>query len=147
LPAWPAHQRAIIHRDLKPTNVLLAVSEAGVRPRVVDFGLAKAAGLGRESVLTQQGTALGTPAYAAPEQLRDASTADQRADVWSLGCILYELLSGEQAFVAPSPLAALTMMESLRSRSFPRGEPLAALVRGCCPSIRRGVRHSMGSAR
>jgi tRNA A-37 threonylcarbamoyl transferase component Bud32 len=114
-----AHRRAIVHRDLKPTNVLLAVSEEGVRPRVVDFGLAKATGVGSESVLTQQGSALGTPAYAAPEQMRDASSADQRADVWSLGCILYELLSGEQAFVAPSPLATLTMMES---------PPLAALA-------------------
>ncbi len=125
-----AHRRAIIHRDLKPTNVLLAVSEEGVRPRVVDFGLAKAAGIGRKSVLTQQGTALGTPAYAAPEQLRDASSADHRADVWSLGCVLYELLSGEQAFVAPSPLAALSIMESPPLAALSRlAEPLAALVR------------------
>jgi tRNA A-37 threonylcarbamoyl transferase component Bud32 len=125
-----AHRRGIIHRDLKPTNVLLAVSEEGVRPRVVDFGLAKAPGLGAETLLTRQGTALGTPAYAAPEQMRDAASADQRADVWSLGCVLYELLSGEQAFVARSPLAALTMMESPELEALPRlREPLAALVR------------------
>ena len=125
-----AHRRAIIHRDLKPTNVLLAVSEEGVRPRVVDFGLAKTPGVGSESVLTQQGTALGTPAYAAPEQMRDASSADQRADVWSLGCVLYELLSGEQAFVARSPLAALTMMEAPPLPALSRvPEPFATLVR------------------
>ena len=125
-----AHRRAIIHRDLKPTNVLLAVSEEGVRPRVADFGLAKAATLGSESVLTHQGTALGTPAYAAPEQMRDAASADRRADVWSLGCVLYELLSGEQAFVARSPLSALTMMEAPALPALSRvAEPLAELVR------------------
>jgi len=142
-----AHRRAIIHRDLKPTNVLLAVSEEGVQPRVADFGLAKAPALGSEGVMTQQGTALGTPEYAAPEQMHDASSADRRADVWSLGCVLYELLSGEQAFVARSPLSALTMMEAPALPALSRlSEPLAALVRAML-SIDPGARPSLDRIR
>jgi serine/threonine-protein kinase len=99
-----AHRDSLVHRDLKPGNVLLARSEEGVTPKVTDFGLAKvlsdttpAPGFGA----TRSGVAMGTPQYMAPEQIRDARSVDHRTDIWALGCILYELLAGTQAFNAP----------------------------------------------
>jgi hypothetical protein len=88
-----AHAHGLVHRDLKPANILL---DAG-RPRIADFGLAKALGeLG--SVATATGALLGTPAYMAPEQVQDPRSVDARADLFSLGAILYELLAGKRAF-------------------------------------------------
>jgi WD40 repeat protein len=89
-----AHHHGIIHRDLKPSNILL--DEAG-QPHVMDFGLAKRQT--SESALTQEGDVLGTPAYMSPEQARgEASRVDARTDVYSLGVVLYELLTGEAPF-------------------------------------------------
>ncbi|RMG09427.1 MAG: serine/threonine protein kinase [Planctomycetota bacterium] len=88
-----AHERNVIHRDLKPQNVI--VDKAG-RGHVLDFGLAKIMdqGIG----MTRTGSALGTPYYMAPEQLRSAKHIDQRADVFSLGVILYEITTGQRPF-------------------------------------------------
>lgn len=91
-----AHARGVVHRDLKPANVLLWPSSLGFVPKVTDFGLVKSL-LVQESH-SQTGTALGTPEYMSPEQIRDASSVDQRADMWALGCILYELVCGRRAF-------------------------------------------------
>ncbi|TNE86333.1 MAG: serine/threonine protein kinase [Deltaproteobacteria bacterium] len=102
-----AHEHGLVHRDLKPANVLLAESPQGFVPKVTDFGLAKviadeaAAGAGQ----TRQGVAMGTPAYMAPEQIRDARSVDVRADIWSLGCILYELCTGVRTFPGDDTLA------------------------------------------
>ncbi len=91
-----AHARGLVHRDLNPGNVLLASQGANeVVPKVSDFGIART--LDRQEGLTGAAP-LGTPAYMAPEQWQDARNADQRADVFSLGCILYELVTGERAF-------------------------------------------------
>ena len=90
-----AHARGVVHRDLKPANVLLAPTSEGLIAKVTDFGLVKSLG-GAGS--TQTGMALGTPEYMSPEQIRDARSVDQRTDLWSLGCILYELLCGTRAF-------------------------------------------------
>lgn len=97
-----AHRRDIVHRDLKPANVLCDPTEDGVIPRVADFGIAKAAGGDLLGDHTGTGMFLGTPRYAAPEQLDDSTSVDARADVWSLGCILYELLIGRPPFQAHS---------------------------------------------
>ncbi len=93
-----AHRRGVIHRDLKPANILLAVTSDGLVPKVTDFGLVKAVGM--EDSATRTGMALGTPNYTAPEQIADASSVDQRADIFTLGCILYELIAGKRAFQA-----------------------------------------------
>ncbi len=95
-----AHRHGIVHRDLKPDNVLLQPTEDdGVIPKVSDFGLAKVLVPAKGSKpITRAGAFLGTPEYMAPEQMRDASDVDHRADLFSLGCILYELVTGELAF-------------------------------------------------
>jgi serine/threonine protein kinase len=90
------HARGFVHRDLKPANIfLLGESSLGVRVKVLDFGIAKA--LGEES-RTQSGYVIGTPAYMAPEQMRNARNATPRSDLWSVGIILYESLVGHRPF-------------------------------------------------
>ncbi len=94
-----AHREGLIHRDLKPANVLVDAAGPALVPRVTDFGLAKL--LGPESqgaVATRSGASLGTPAYMAPEQIRDPRSVDQRSDVFALGALLYELVTGRRAF-------------------------------------------------
>jgi len=94
-----AHRQDLIHRDLKPANVMVAIEDDRLVPKVTDFGLAKIVGLvDPQGIQTRAGVALGTPAYMAPEQIRDASGVDARADVWALGVMLYELVTGERAF-------------------------------------------------
>lgn len=90
------HDMGLIHRDLKPGNVMLEVAEDGLWARLADFGLVK--DLTRVERQTMTGMAMGTPAYMAPEQLKDASRVDHRADLFSLGCILYQMLTGEPPF-------------------------------------------------
>lgn len=95
-----AHARGIVHRDLKPANLFLAKYPDGSRKvKVLDFGISKTAGdLGSERRLTTDSQVLGSPAYMAPEQLRQSNKVDPRADIWSLGVILYELMTGRLPF-------------------------------------------------
>ena len=94
-----AHVRGIIHRDLKPDNVFL-VQRGADRDyvKVVDFGLAKLTGPGGLASNTREGTVIGTPYYMAPEAAESASRVDARADVYSLGCILFEMVTGQVPF-------------------------------------------------
>ncbi|MCB9683988.1 MAG: serine/threonine protein kinase [Alphaproteobacteria bacterium] len=95
-----AHALGLIHRDLKPANVMVAVTSMTLVPKVADFGLVKLVAGDDAGVLskTRSGMAMGTPAYMAPEQIEDAKHVDARADVWSLGAILFEIATGKRAF-------------------------------------------------
>ncbi len=98
-----AHAKGIVHRDLKPDNIFLvpdADSPLGVRPKLLDFGIAKLTDLGAAGSATRTGAVMGTPTYMSPEQCRGTGDVDQRADLYSLGCMLYELVAGRPPFIS-----------------------------------------------
>ncbi len=106
-----AHERGLVHRDIKPSNLMLARANIGLaRVVVIDWGLVKRAGTADppSTGLTDTGTAMGTPDFIAPEQIRDASGVDIRADVYSLGATLHCLLAGRAPFHDRSMLGKLT---------------------------------------
>jgi serine/threonine protein kinase len=128
-----AHLAGVLHRDLKPANILLARGPRGIVPKVADFGIAKVLEAETDLHATRVGAMMGTPGYLAPEQASDASTVDQRADIFALGAILYEALSGARAFPYAEPGAPETMI----------AEPLAT-VRGDLPeAIVQAVHRAM----
>ena len=111
-----AHQRGLIHRDLKPSNILVVEHDGEPAPVVIDFGIAKRGDpeTGAGTLLTREGLFVGTPDYMAPEQTRlSGAQIDTRADVYSLGTLLYELLVGQPPFVA-SGLTKQTYVEMVR---------------------------------
>jgi serine/threonine protein kinase len=96
-----AHQKSIVHRDLKPSNILVAEIDGKPMPRIIDFGIAKpiTIGSGEHTVFTQVGALIGTPGFMSPEQLNPrTSDIDTRTDVYSLGVLLYLLLTGSMPF-------------------------------------------------
>ncbi|HNS96305.1 MAG TPA: serine/threonine-protein kinase [Polyangiaceae bacterium] len=96
-----AHAHGIIHRDIKPENIFVLATSDGLLAKVLDFGLSRVPRAGENSSLTRTGTTVGTPHYMALEQLRGDRTIDGRADVYSLGVLTYELLSGHCPFEGP----------------------------------------------
>ena len=117
-----AHRQGIVHRDLKPENIFLT-SQGGIAdfPKVLDFGLAKVTE--REMrpgslILTQEGMVFGTPEFMSPEQAR-GQTLDARSDIYSLGCILYEMLTGKLPFDAAQPMDYLALQ--IRGTPIPLG--------------------------
>jgi tetratricopeptide (TPR) repeat protein len=131
-----AHSHGVVHRDIKPDNVLLAGGSA----TVADFGIAKAITAARTGVpgatLTQLGTAIGTPAYMAPEQAAGDPSTDQRADIYAYGVMAYEMLSGQPPFhgLTPQKLLAAHMSQKPAGIAERRAEAppaLAELVMRC----------------
>ena len=116
-----AHQRGIIHRDLKPANILLNAGDAPVesddstdvanRVRITDFGLARIESTGDQTI-TVDGTIIGTPAYMSPEQARADENVGPASDIFALGTILYELLTGTRPFAGKNHLATLRAVET-----------------------------------
>lgn len=100
-----AHRHSIIHRDIKPDNIIVNVTTTGLRVKVLDFGIAK---LRDDAVgnLTQTGSIVGTPHYMSPEQCL-GEELDNRADIYSLGVVLYEMLTGTVPFNSPTPAAVV----------------------------------------
>jgi serine/threonine-protein kinase len=131
-----AHRHGVVHRDVKPENVLLGEDGA----LVCDFGVAKAlgdaAGRGPANALTATGVALGTPSYMAPEQVAADPNADHRADVYALGVLAYEMLTGEPPFRAASLQQVLAAHATQQPDPVTRRRPsvppaLAALIMHC----------------
>jgi TolB-like protein/Flp pilus assembly protein TadD len=110
-----AHQHGVIHRDIKPENILLSGSPTGDRglvgggfhALVADFGVARALPHASEERLTESGITMGTPLYMSPEQAVAQRDLDARTDVYSLGCVLYEMLTGEPPYTGPNPQVVL----------------------------------------
>jgi serine/threonine-protein kinase len=129
-----AHGKAITHRDLKPDNVFLVQDpEIGERIKLLDFGIAKLAAEDTGDAHTRTGMVMGTPMYMSPEQCRGTSTLDGRSDLYSLGCILYELLAGRPVFDVDgvNDIVAHHMYfqpEPIRSHEPSVPEPLAQLI-------------------
>jgi serine/threonine protein kinase len=95
-----AHMKGVLHRDLKPTNILVEAADRQPLVKIIDFGVAKALNqrLSASTIVTEQGQMIGTPEYVAPEQARGSVDVDTRADVYALGAVLYELLTGVTPF-------------------------------------------------
>ena len=127
-----AHERGIVHRDIKPSNLLLIQKAIDDPPllKIVDFGFARAAlDVAGDPALTRIGQALGTSDYMAPEQAQDATQSDIRADIFSLGCTLFELLSGRV------PFRGTSAFERLMAR-LKQDAPLVSSLRpDICPEL------------
>jgi serine/threonine protein kinase len=138
-----AHELQVVHRDIKPANILLAADG----PKVTDFGLAKTLAEGQGSGHTRTGSTMGTPAYMAPEQIRDTKNVDERADVFALGAVLYELVCGVRAFQGED---VLELMNAVARGDFvPPRERVPSLPKAVARSIEAALvvqpEHRLGS--
>lgn len=120
-----AHQQGVVHRDIKPGNVLLVESGGNVAPKLTDFGIAK---MLQEPGGTATGAKLGTPNYMAPEQWRDSKKVDHRADIYSLGVLLYRMASGRLPFEGDYRAVIVKLLDE--AAPYPQGvpAPLAGLI-------------------
>ena len=118
-----AHTEGVIHRDIKPENILLHEGEA----MVTDFGIALAVHGSTNGRMTETGMAIGTPEYMSPEQAVGEPHLDARSDVYSLGCVLYEMLAGESPHSAPTPQAMIV-------KRLTKPAPMVRQVRGDVPA-------------
>src|SRR6266542_4458218 len=127
-----AHRQGIIHRDIKPENILLSGNHA----IVADFGIARAISAAGSLTLTQTGQSIGSPGYMSPEQAMGSMELDARTDVYSLGCVLFEMLAGEP------PVASLTD-RLIHNWSALESSPA---LRRTDANIARAVRHAVSKA-
>src|SRR5262249_9660742 len=93
-----AHDAGLVHRDLKPGNIFLAIKDEDEVVKVLDFGIAKALGVNDAKTDTESGVILGSVHYMSPEQIRSSRKVDHRSDLWSLGVIVYRMLTGRLPF-------------------------------------------------
>lgn len=134
-----AHQRGIMHRDLKPSNILVSEESGQARPKVIDFGIAKATEPGADPGLTREATAIGTPEYMSPEQAGVLdSGVDTRTDVYALGVVLYEMLTGKRPYEFGSPSS--TEMKRVFESGLPTRPSLAAETGGATERVARQLR-------
>jgi serine/threonine-protein kinase len=133
-----AHARGIVHRDLKSENVFVCCREGGEHVKLLDFGISKMAEFddGR-GPLTSEGVVLGTPHYMAPELVHGAMDADPRADIYALGCVLYEMLTGTV------PFTGRTAMEVAYKHVHERVEPPSSRRAGLSPALDELVLHAL----
>jgi len=131
-----AHELGVIHRDIKPENILLSHGHA----LIADFGIARAITEAGGQHLTETGISIGTPAYMSPEQAAGDPCVDHRADIYSLGCVLYELLAGEPPFTGPS-VQAIMAKHAIEQR------PRLRTVRDTVPkAVDAAIRRAMARA-
>lgn len=133
-----AHQKGLIHRDIKPSNILVMSQDGKHIPKVIDFGVAKATqqGFTHHPLETQIGQLIGTPSYMSPEQIQEpADGLDTRSDIYSLGLVLYEMLTGAQAFDETE----------LRSKSLPEMQRAICEKNPERPSARMATRASISA--
>ena len=106
-----AHRAGVIHRDIKPDNIMVMGEESVEAVKLMDFGIARLRDAGAASRLTRADVIMGTPAYMAPEQAEGAEVSEQ-TDIYALGIVLYEMLSGSVPFKASTPSAVLVKADS-----------------------------------
>ena len=138
-----AHARGVVHRDIKPENILVA----GGHALVTDFGMARAAALAGQSS-TPEGVAVGTPAYMSPEQTKAGNHVDGRSDLYSLGCVLYEMLAAEPPFtgITAQAVIARRLRESPRSLRIIRPEIPEHVERAVLSALEKSPRGRPQSA-
>ncbi|MBZ0237786.1 MAG: serine/threonine protein kinase, partial [Deltaproteobacteria bacterium] len=137
-----AHRAGIVHRDLKPDNLFIVPDPdmpERERVKVLDFGIAKLAD-STTAVKTQASSVMGTPIYMAPEQCQSAASVDGRADIYALGCILYEMLTGRPPFVGT------TMAQLVTSHLFEAPVPPGQRVAGIPPELERTVLRALAKS-
>jgi serine/threonine-protein kinase len=132
-----AHRQDVIHRDIKPENILLSSDHA----MVADFGIAKAVSVAGGEQLTETGLAVGTPAYMSPEQGGGTGQIDGRSDVYGLGCVFYEMLTGEPPFTGASAQAVLA------KHALDTVSPVATVRSRIPPQIDRAIAKALAKAR
>jgi serine/threonine-protein kinase len=116
-----AHRLGVVHRDIKPENILICNDQA----IVADFGIARAIAESDETVLTTVSSVVGTLFYISPEQLRESHSVDARADIYSLGCVLYEMLTGRPPFFGASTETIIRQHMSEPPEPLPSSVPVA----------------------
>ena len=131
-----AHRMGIVHRDLKPANLFLCETGAHRTVKVLDFGISKLTGDINAS-MTTTASAFGTPLYMSPEQVRSVKNVDARADIWSLGVVLYELLSGELPFTHESATGILAAI--LTEKPVPIGKRCPEIPRPLADAVMRAL--------